>query len=67
MTDSERQNQDAALLAAAPELLEALKTWTAFWDDMPKGQLGKLVFDVGLLNDAFIKTRAAIAKATGQE
>ena len=49
--------------AVAPELLEALKTWEKFWDTMPKGQMGKLVFDVGLLNDGFIKTRAALAKA----
>lgn len=50
--------------AAAPELMKALSLWDKFWDDMPKGQLGRIVCDIGLLNDAFIATRAAIAKAT---
>jgi translation elongation factor EF-Ts len=46
--------------------LEALAAWQEFWDKMPKGQLGKLVFDVGLLNIAFIKTGKAMAKAKGR-
>ncbi len=47
------------------ELVEALSLWKEFWDDMPKGQLGKLTFDVGLLNDAFIAMSKALAKAKG--
>jgi hypothetical protein len=43
------------LKARVRELEEALRAWDTFWDDMPKGQLGKLVLNVGLLNDAFIK------------
>jgi len=57
--------ENARLISAAPELLDALKTWEAFFDTMPKGQWGKLVFDVGLLNDAFVKTRTALNKAKG--
>ena len=46
------------------EMLAALKTWLLFWDDMPKGQLGKIVCDIGLLNEAFCMTSEAIKKAT---
>lgn len=48
------------------ELLDALKTWREFWETMPKGQMGKLSFDVGLLNDGFVKMGRAIAKAEGK-
>lgn len=44
------------------ELLDAIKAWDEFWKDMPKGQMGKLCFDVGLLNDAFLKTNRVLAK-----
>ena len=44
--------------------VEALKLHQKFWDEMPKGQLGKIVCDIGLLNDAFIKTRKALTEAT---
>lgn len=47
-------------------LLDALKTWQKFWDTMPKGQMGKLSFDVGLFNDGFIKMGKAIARAEGR-
>jgi len=52
---------------AAPELLEAVKLWRQFFDDMPKGQFANISCDIGLMNDAFIKSRAAIAKATGKK
>lgn len=58
--DERRAN--ARLISAAPDLLAALETWEKFWDTMPKGQMDKLVFDVGLLNDGFLRTRAALAK-----
>jgi len=47
-------------------LLDALKTWERFWDTMPKGQMGKLSFDVGLFNDGFVKMRKSIAQAEGK-
>ena len=45
------------------DLLEALKIWMQFFDDMPKGQFGKISCDIGLMNDGFIKSRLAITKA----
>ena len=51
------------LLEVARELREACKAHTKFWDDMPKGQLGKLSCNVGLLNDAFVSSRDALYKA----
>ncbi|MBK9058109.1 MAG: hypothetical protein IPL82_09865 [Elusimicrobia bacterium] len=57
---------NARLIAAAPEMLEALKSWLQFWDAMPKGQLGKIVCNIGFLNEAFLKTASAIAKAEGK-
>ena len=33
---------------------------------MPKGQLGKIVCNIGFLNEAFLKTASAIAKAEGK-
>ena len=56
----------ARLIAVAPEMLEALKSWLQFWDAMPKGQLGKIVCNIGFLNEAFQKTTFAIAKAEGK-
>lgn len=57
---------DADLIAAAPDLLEALYLWKQFWDSMPKGQLGRISCDIGILNDAFLTMGKAIAKAEGQ-
>ncbi len=51
------------LHAAAAELLDALKTWDEFWKTMPKGQMGKLTFNVGLFNDGFIKMSKALKAA----
>lgn len=55
----------ADLLAAAPHLLHALKIHDRFWAEMPKGQLGGIVCDIGLLNAAFIEGAEAIREAAG--
>lgn len=46
---------DALLVAAAPDLLEALREVVAFWDS---------ITDEDCVNDKHVKARAAIAKAT---
>ena len=48
--------EDAHLIAAAPDLLEALKEIVKFWDSAIPGEL---------VSDMHINARAAIAKATG--
>lgn len=62
------KTKKAQLRAAAPDLLKALQLMNAHYDDISKsnpGFLGKLVLqDYALMNEAFIATRAAIAKAT---
>ncbi len=63
--DEERAN--ARLIASAPELLEALKLFVQFFDEMPKGQLGRIVCDIGILNNAFIQSSKAIAKAESKK
>jgi len=45
------------------EAIEALKLWQRFWDEMPKGQLGGIVCDIGILNDAFIATSKVLKGA----
>lgn len=45
------------------DVAQALKLHKQFWDRMPKGQLGKISCDVGLLNDAFLATNKALAHA----
>ena len=50
-------------LEAEKALIEAVGNHTKFWDDMPKGQLGGLVCNVGILNDAFLKSREALMLA----
>jgi hypothetical protein len=47
---------NARLIAAAPDLLEALSDVVKFWDS---------IVPTDCVNDMHIKARAAIAKATG--
>jgi len=54
---------DAKLIAAAKDLLEAVKSTQEFFDDMPKGQFGRIVCNVGLMNQMFINISNAIKKA----
>lgn len=44
------------------ELASALELFVRFFDEMPKGQLGRIVCDIGLLNDAFISSAKVLAK-----
>jgi hypothetical protein len=53
----EQAEANARLIAAAPELLEALKEIVGFWDSIVPGEC---------VNDMHVKARAAIAKATGE-
>lgn len=52
----------AHILAAAPQALAACNLWQSFFDEMPKGQFGKISCDIGLMNDAFIENRKALRK-----
>lgn len=45
---------------ANQDLLKAVESTSAFFDDMPKGQFGKIVFNIGLMNEMFVN----IAEAT---
>lgn len=45
--------------AAVEKYVEAAKLFDQFFDEMPKGQLGKIVCDIGILNDAFLALSAA--------
>jgi len=63
MMSAEEKRANARLIAAAPELYEALQLFVEFFDTMPKGQLGRITCDVGILNNAFLKSRVALAKA----
>lgn len=58
----EEAQVNAKLIAASKEMLEAVKATKAFFDDMPKGQFGKLVCDVGLMNDMFLAMSKALSK-----
>ncbi len=57
---------DGNLIAAAPELLEALETLNKAYDQLMPGIKHISVPDYALLNDAPIKANAAIAKAKGE-
>jgi len=59
----EQKLADAKLISAAPELLDACMATKAFFDDMPKGQFGKIVCNIGLMNDMFIALENATKKA----
>ena len=50
---------------AHDDLVAALETWERFFDEMPKGQFGKISCNIGLMNDGFIKMRTTLAKAKG--
>jgi hypothetical protein len=52
----EQAEANARLIAAAPELLEALKAMLTNWEEAP-----------AYGSDAAAKARAAIAKATGEQ
>ena len=62
--DEESAKANAELIVMAVNshdaLVDALQKWQAFWHAMPKGQLGNIVFDIGLLNDAFLATSKAL-------
>ena len=64
--EGDEQESNARLIAAAPELLEALSKFVAFTE-----QHGEVVFSGGgmsaidVMNACTTKARAAIAKATG--
>lgn len=47
----------------AAEAVEAVVLFQRFFDEMPKGQFGKICCDVGLMNDAFIASGRVRAKA----
>ena len=64
----ELAENDGRIMSLGPDAIEALQKWEEFWDDMPKGQLGKIllgkiVCNVGLLNEAFILTENVLRRA----
>lgn len=60
-------NANARLIAAAPELLEALQSVHQWMDDQADAQSksGRATFDLMMLREQRDIVRAAIAKATG--
>lgn len=51
---------DGRLIAAAPALLKSIKLWLAFMDSLPEGWLAHTTADIGLLNDAYLKSHAVL-------
>lgn len=47
--------------SAYKEAVKAVELFQLFFDKMPKGQLGKIVCDIGILNDAFIQARKVLS------
>ena len=69
-TDTKEREANARLIAAAPDMLEALQAWQSVFDALfaagyPLHQNGKAI-DHSALNVAGDMTRAAIARATGE-
>lgn len=62
VNDTEKQRANARLIAAAPELLEALEEWHSPYDGWNKAELVKR-YDYPTVRRIY-RTRAAIAKAT---
>ena len=62
-------NANAKLIAAAPELLEALRSVWLWMEDQADGQSkgGHATFDLMLLKEQRDIARAAIAKADGEK
>lgn len=64
--DRDRSKPNGSLIAAAPELLETVRLAHTFLDSLPHGWLAHTSGDVGALNNFYLKSRAAIAKAEGK-
>lgn len=58
---------NANLIAAAPELLEALNLAHEFLNSLPEGWLGKTSGDIGALNDFYLTSRKALSKVNGEK
>lgn len=54
----------AALRERINEAMDAVKMWLRFFDEMPKGQFGKIACDIGLMNESFIKSRKVVEGRT---
>ena len=63
---SDSKEANARLIAAAPDLLEACLAMIE-WDDREKDYAVSFEARMGLCEQGFGKTRAAIAKATGEQ
>lgn len=57
---------NARLIAASPRLVKAVRLFQRFFDEMPKGQFGNISCDIGLMNDAFLASRAATDQVEGR-
>lgn len=64
--ETEQVQANAQLVAASPELLDALKMGVLFVDSI-MSQLGRVACDIGLLNEFLCSARPAIHKAEGEK